>query len=73
MCFVIKLLNKKIKGTTSSNILFLLILKLLSISLEQVTELNQHLRDCPKKAFFTIETWPTLLTGLPAVHTNRKL
>ena len=56
MCFLIKLLNKKFKRTSFLKIILLLTIKLLTIRLEPDTELNQNLKDCTKKYFFTIET-----------------
>ena len=55
MCFLIKLLKKKIKRMSLCNILVLLIIKLLSNSIERDNKLTQHIKDCTKKYFFTIE------------------
>ena len=56
MCFLIKLLNRMIKNKTFLNIIFLVIIKLISSSIERDTELIQHLKDSTKIHFFTIET-----------------
>ena len=49
-------LNKKLKRASFFNIILLLTIKLLSTRSEPDNKLNQNLKDCRKKYFFTIET-----------------